>query len=110
MAKWPYNTAQWRRVRREQLSLHPWCQYCRHGRLTIAREVDHVKPINQGGDPWDMSNLRSTCSPCHASKTRNTDVLGKPHTTRKQKGCDAQGRPLDESHPWNQQAGGARKT
>ena len=33
-------------------------------------EVDHVTPIQQGGDPWTESNLQTLCRACHITKTR----------------------------------------
>ena len=34
-----------------------------------ADEVDHIKPIAEGGDHYDLGNLQSICRPCHAAKT-----------------------------------------
>ena len=43
------------------------CQHCgRAGRL----EVDHVTPLDEGGDPWELTNLQALCKPCHVVKTR----------------------------------------
>ena len=33
-------------------------------------EVDHVKPMHQGGDPWALDNLQTICRQCHIEKTR----------------------------------------
>ncbi len=33
-------------------------------------EVDHIKAIINGGDMWDINNLRTLCYPCHKKKTR----------------------------------------
>ncbi len=45
------------------------CQPClRAGRVTAAREVDHVLSKAQGGDD-DMGNLQSICVECHQRKT-----------------------------------------
>ena len=44
------------------------CTKCgRAGRL----EVDHVKPLWQGGDPWDLDNMAALCRKCHIAKTGN---------------------------------------
>ena len=37
-----------------------------HGRM----EVDHVIPLDKGGDPWDLANLQALCRDCHIKKTR----------------------------------------
>jgi 5-methylcytosine-specific restriction protein A len=97
MAKWPYNTAQWQRLRRLKLSMTPLCEYCPPGRLTLATTVDHKVSIANGGDPWDRDNLASCCERCHNSKTA-ADKTGKEW---QRKGCDEQGRPFDPNHWWN---------
>ena len=33
-------------------------------------EVDHITPLNRGGEPWDMGNLAAMCRDCHIRKTR----------------------------------------
>lgn len=33
-------------------------------------EVDHTVPIIEGGEPWDLSNLRKICDACHKIETR----------------------------------------
>ena len=32
-------------------------------------EVDHVVPLDKGGDPWDPANLQTLCRGCHVAKT-----------------------------------------
>ena len=32
-------------------------------------EVDHVIPLDKGGDPWDPANLQALCRGCHVAKT-----------------------------------------
>ena len=43
------------------------CRTCgKVGRL----EVDHIKPLDQGGAVYDLDNLQALCrSPCHFAKT-----------------------------------------
>lgn len=44
------------------------CVKCQKaGRL----EVDHVKPLNKGGDAWDLANLQTLCRGCHIAKTKS---------------------------------------
>jgi predicted kinase len=42
----------------------PLCRACGGAGGT----VDHIKPIESGGDPWQMSNLQTMCFDCHQSK------------------------------------------
>ena len=46
---------------------HPICQHCDQ---ELATDVDHMKPIEQGGDPWSLSNLQALSAPCHGRKTK----------------------------------------
>jgi 5-methylcytosine-specific restriction protein A len=63
-----YNTARWRRLSRRVLDERPICQT--RGCRARSAEVDHVIAIEDGGDPWDETNLAALCSPCHGRKTR----------------------------------------
>ena len=46
------------------------CQECkRQGRLTAARDVDHIVNKARGGDD-DPANLQALCRPCHVAKTQ----------------------------------------
>lgn len=115
MTKRPYSTARWQRLRKAKLARDPLCQYCPPGRLTPATEVDHIVPIARGGDALDWDNLKSACRPCHSSKTALEDGgFGRKPGRARVKGCDAQGRPLDQGHWWNEQkslrAGGYDRT
>ena len=96
MAKWPYFTSTWQRLRLAKLAQDPLCEYCGPGRITEAVHVDHRKSISQGGDPWDWDNLASACESCHNSKSR-ADARG---AKWERKGCDKDGRPLDPNHWW----------
>jgi 5-methylcytosine-specific restriction endonuclease McrA len=75
---------------------HSMCQPCaKRGKVVLATQVDHVIPLSKGGTD-DDSNLQAICERCHDRKTRKE--LG-----RKGSGaCDANGLPLDPSHPWHQ--------
>jgi 5-methylcytosine-specific restriction endonuclease McrA len=66
-----YNSARWKRLRKLQLSREPLCRMCDAIGLTVeATDVDHIKAIVDGGDPWDIDGLRSLCHACHSSVTR----------------------------------------
>ena len=65
-----YQSRAWRRLRAVKLEADPLCEECaRHGRVTPARIVDHIVPINKGGAPLELGNLQSLCLRCHACKT-----------------------------------------
>jgi 5-methylcytosine-specific restriction protein A len=99
MAKWPYSTARWQRLRRQKLQQHPLCEACLQlGRIEPATDVDHRRPINAGGDPFPaLAQLASLCVHCHSAKTRS-EQLGEENWMYK--GCDIHGYPLDPAHPW----------
>ena len=60
----------WKRLRRWFLIRHSLCEECkRNGVLTVATEVDHIKPLSQGGERLDPANLQALCKPCHSRKT-----------------------------------------
>ena len=56
----------WRRLRMSVLKAAGWrCASCGE----YGNEVDHVRPIQHGGDPWDRDNLQCLCRGCHIAKT-----------------------------------------
>lgn len=62
--------SKWKRIRLEHLASEPLCRKCRkYDRVTLAEEVDHIKPLWEGGEEYDRDNLQSLCSPCHIEKT-----------------------------------------
>ena len=96
-----YSLRRWKRLRDAKLQADPWCQCdeCRlTGRKIAADQVDHVRPINQGGQPWAWDNLQSMYGPHHSRKTWH-DMRGIEARVR---GVDAEtGRPIDPRHWWN---------
>ncbi len=63
-------TYRYRVLRRGYLARNPLCTSCkRTGRITAARELDHIKPIQWGGDFWEESNWQGLCVECHEAKT-----------------------------------------
>ena len=62
--------ARWEKLRAAALArdMH-LCQICqREGRVTPAREVDHITPKAKGGADT-LENVQSVCTPCHREKT-----------------------------------------
>jgi 5-methylcytosine-specific restriction enzyme A len=100
MADWPYNTARWQRLRKRHLQLEPLCRGCKP-RIVAANTVDHVQPISDGGEPFpDHDGLASYCAGCHSAKTARGTEAGAVRSDRPRKGCDANGNPIDPTHPW----------
>lgn len=56
----------WTRIRAEVLWEHKVCEICG---VNPSSEVDHIKEIASGGDPFDKLNLQAVCSRCHKEKT-----------------------------------------
>lgn len=99
-----YDTATWRRLRKQQLRDHPLCEDCLGaGHAIPATDVDHRVALKDGGEPLDPANLASRCHSCHSIKTAHMDAgfgnARKGHVPTK--GCTPDGRPLDPRHPWN---------
>ncbi|WP_374759703.1 HNH endonuclease signature motif containing protein [Dyadobacter chenwenxiniae] len=65
------NCRLWRNhVRVQQLIDFPWCQKCyERAKLTPAQEVDHIIPLEEGGEAFDPKNLKSLCKRCHVIKS-----------------------------------------
>lgn len=58
-------TARWRKVKARVLKRDAYvCHYC-DGEATTA---DHVRPVKDGGAPFDEANLVASCVPCNLRK------------------------------------------
>lgn len=101
-AGFPYNTAQWKRLRLAHLAIEPACRGCKAmGRLRAANTVDHIVPMSEGGPPYPgHDGLASYCPACHGAKTARGAEAGAARTSKPRRGCDANGDPLDPSHLW----------
>lgn len=49
-------------------------------------EIDHVKPIADGGDYFDMRNISSLCPICHKIKTQEENIARSKKKSRKSSG------------------------
>ena len=50
------------------------CQLC--GRLTVELEIDHERPLSDGGTD-DDGNVRALCVTCHAAKSKAESLAGR---------------------------------
>lgn len=92
----PLNSEAWRKLRAHVLAGEPLCRHCTARGLTVpATEIDHRDNNPANNDPVNLCPL---CRPCHSRKTAKD--MG--HNVRM--GCDAQGKPLDPGHHWNNPA------
>jgi 5-methylcytosine-specific restriction endonuclease McrA len=91
-----YDSKAWLRMRRQTLRAAGWrCSEC--GLLMQGKgvaQVHHRKALKRapalGLEPL---NLVALCISCH----RRIEL----HECKPQRGCDAFGNPLNESHPWH---------
>lgn len=102
MARWPYNTSAWLRLRAAKLAAEPLCKACQmRGNVTLANAVDHIVAIAKGGATFPaLDGLMSLCERCHNEKTRAVDAGTNNATGRKFKGFDGDGNPIDSGDRW----------
>lgn len=65
----------WKRVRRVVYERDGGvCMKC--GRRVLKRDfhVDHILPISQGGDEWDLDNLELSCPECNLQKGNQLEI------------------------------------
>ena len=95
--KHPAYRGSWPRVRKAILERDGHqCQIRTNKCTGLATHVDHIIPINQGGQWWEPTNLRASCQTCNYSRIdrerketwRNKDtqitlVVGPPYTNKR---------------------------
>jgi hypothetical protein len=86
-------------IREAYRRLSPLCERCRaQGRVRVWTQLDHRVALSNGGADFDVDpgQRQGLCAPCHAEKT--AEDRGRIHRG----GCDENGLPLGDNHPWNQ--------
>ena len=70
-----YSRPRWRRLRKRVIYEQGYvCAGCREqGRIGPAEICHHRRPMKQGGDPWERSNLEAVCRKCHEERHRDVD-------------------------------------
>lgn len=53
-----YRTSRWRALSQQLRADHPWCVKCGS---TEDLTVDHIIPLQHGGEPYAISNLQVLC-------------------------------------------------
>lgn len=82
------DNARWRKARANAIAAaHGICQLCGYAlrpdappRSKWSTEVDHVRPLYQGGDPYDLANLRAVHKACNGARPR--PGIRQPQTQR----------------------------
>ncbi len=69
-----YARKRWGMFRRQKLYLNPLCELEHDGCRGIANEVHHKVAMEDGGAPYALDNVVSTCRPCHSRETRREMV------------------------------------
>ena len=95
-----YDTQNWKDIAARQLARQPLCEGCPG--VVTASLADHIVPIKAGGAMRDPNNLQSLCRACHAQKT-SAERYGRMWVPTKQRGCNLDGSPHNQSHPHPQQ-------
>lgn len=63
-------------MRQELFRRSPLCAECeRLGRVTLATQRDHIKPLAEGGTD-DDDNVQALCGPCHEGKSLQERLRG----------------------------------
>ena len=66
-----YLSQRWRRLSLNIRRRRRFCELClAENRYKQGRLVDHIVPVNLGGDMWDIKNLQVLCQQCHNEKTK----------------------------------------
>ena len=76
------NAKQWRRVRIKALERDGWKCTVEGCGVMRALEVDHIKPICDGGEIYALSNLGTLCRWHHRSKTQLENTHSIPERDR----------------------------
>lgn len=98
MARSPYSSATWRRVRLFVLRRDGYvCRIRLSGCTDVATEADHIVSIDDGGAWYDPLNLRAACKHCNSLRGNIT----KQAKLRANRGDEPAGPPpLPPSREW----------
>lgn len=66
------NLAPWKNLSARLRRLQPWCSVPGCGDTDLT--VDHIVPLSDGGDPYDLDNLQVLCRRHNSAKDRGDGV------------------------------------
>ena len=81
-------------IRKKHFALHPLCVLClakTPPRVTVAVELDHIKPLHQGGTDTP-DNRQGLCTDCHTEKSKTE----RGHTYKHKRKIGIDGFPLPD--------------
>lgn len=65
-----YDSPRWRKLRPLVLEDEPFCKFClEEKKIGNSEIVDHIIPIEMGGEIWDRKNLQGICTSHHNTKS-----------------------------------------
>lgn len=67
------NRAAWKNLSRRLRKMQPWCSV--PGCASTDLTVDHIVPLSEGGEPYDLDNLRVLCRSHNTQRTRGDGVI-----------------------------------
>ena len=75
-----YDSPAWRWTRKAVLARDGFrCQVGHDGCTGTATAVDHIVSLNAGGAPFDLDNLRATCTACNTTRANKARAKAKKH-------------------------------
>lgn len=79
-----HHTRQWRAIRKIKLNMNPLCEHCQHSNVIKAAViVDHIIPIQFGGEKTNITNLQSLCRQCDNRKAGQDSHIYKKNKKNK---------------------------
>ena len=92
-----YKLAAWKRARLAQLRKQPLCELCLQRGITRAADTVNHRTPHKGSMTLflDPENLQSVDAACHNGAVQSYERTGR------MRGCDVNGLPLDDRHPWS---------
>ena len=65
-----YHRLDWQNLRNGYILNHNYCEICLNSNKKIkSKDVHHVIPLTQNGDPFSQSNLIALCKTCIKQRT-----------------------------------------
>ena len=79
-----HHTTQWRAIRKIKLNMNPLCEHCQNRNvIKAALIVDHIIPIQFGGEKTNLTNLQSLCRSCDNRKAGQDSHIYKQDNKKK---------------------------